>query len=901
MISNTAYGNQYDVAKKPTKSRSMSVYSNLTHKRKTKKDAAARKKAEYLASLPKHPLKRILYRLHPKRVAAYWFSKKGLFMALKIIGVTILLCVLTVGGLFAYYRKDLDSIRPGELAKRVQTTVTKYLDRNGNLLWEDKGTGNYKLVVDGADINKYMKEATVAIEDKDFYNHGGISVSGIFRSLINNTSGGSTQGGSTLTQQLVKQVFFADQASERGLNGVPRKIKEMILAIEVERMYNKEQILDLYLNESPYGGPRNGVESSAQTYFGISSKDLTLPEAALLAAIPNNPNVYDPYNITGNAALVERQHKVLDNMTEQGYITAAQSADAKKFPILDIIKPQVDQYANVKAPHFVQMVKSELEQKLGKTTVGQGGLTITTTLDLRIQNKVESAMTDLFAGKDGYITPAYGGFNDGAATVEDNATGQILALDGSRDYNYQGFGQDNAAMAYLQPGSSIKPLVYAQLFSQQPAGQPNFGSGTILTDVNIDNLYGAPLQNDDQKFLGNVTIRNSLAQSRNIPAVKAMIVAGQQPTLATIRAMGDTNYCTQGQEAQVGLSAAIGGCGTRQVDHVNAYASLARGGVYKPWATILKVTNSQGETIDQWKDSSKQVLDPQATYIVSDILTDNNARKPLFGSITTGLSYGNTGIKTSTKTGTSNIGNHPKDVWMMTYSPVVSMGVWLGNQDSRPLTNGNSTMPGPIIDQVMRYVHQDIYGPAGTWKPGDWLTKPAGIQTINGELYPSWYNKTQGQSTSSMNFDKVSKKKATSCTPDGAITAVNVTKTTDPVTKKDVYIAPDGYDSTTDDNVHKCDDVKPTASGISVTGTGTTKTINVSVTAGTNPLQQLEIKVGGTIVATIPVTTSGTYPSTYTFTTGSTPQTVTATVTDSVYYTSVVTRDGISASTSDGP
>lgn len=866
----------------------MNVYSNLTHKRKTKKDAASRKKAEYLASLPKHPLKRILYRLHPKRVAAYWFSKKGLFMGLKILGVGVLLLALLVGGLFAYYRKDLDSIQPGELAKRVQTTVTKYLDRNGNLLWEDQGDGDYKLVVNGSDINNYMKQATVAIEDKDFYKHGGISVSGILRSLINNANGGSTQGGSTLTQQLVKQVFFADQASDRGLSGVPRKIKEAILAVEVERMYNKEQILDLYLNESPYGGRRNGVESGAQTYFGIASKDLTLPEASLLAAIPNNPTVYDPYNTAGNAALIERQHKVLDSMVDQGYITAAQAADAKKFPVLDSLKPEAAQYQNVKAPHFVQMVKTELEQKLGKATVGQGGLTITTTLDLRVQGVLESAMTNLFAGKDGYITPKYGGFNDGAATVEDNATGQIIALDGSRDYNYPGFGQNNAAIAYLQPGSSVKPLVYAQLFSQQPAGQQNYGSGSILKDENIDALYGAPLQNDDQKFLGDVTIRSSLATSRNIPAVKAMSIAGEAKTLATIRAMGDTNYCTQGQETQVGLSAAIGGCGTRQIDHVNAFASLARGGVYKPQTTVLNVTNSQGVTIDKWQDSSTQVLDPQATYIVSDILSDNNARKPLFGSITQGLSYGNTGIKTATKTGTSNLGDHPKDVWMMTYSPVVSMGVWLGNQDGAPLTNGNSTMPGPIIDAVMRYVHLDIYGKDGRWKPNDWIAKPAGIQTINNELYPSWYNPNQGKSTTKMTFDKVSKFKATSCTPASAQVSLDVTQSTDPITKKPIFVAPSGYDATQDDNAHNCSDVQPSVSGITITGNGATKTISATATAGTHTLQQLELKVGDTVIGTIPITSNGNYSATYTFT-STTAQTITATVTDNVDYTASTT------------
>jgi membrane peptidoglycan carboxypeptidase len=875
------------VAKKPTKSRNMSVYSNLTHKRKTKKDTEARKKAEYLASLPKHPVKRILYRLHPKRFWGYWFSKKGAFMALKILGVGILLVVLMTGALFAYYRKDLDAIRPGELAKRVQTTVTKYLDRNGNLLWEDKGDGDYKLVVDGKDINNYMKQATVAIEDKDFYKHGGVSMTGIFRSLVNNANGGSTQGGSTLTQQLVKQVFFADEAQKRGLNGVPRKIKEMILAIEVERMYNKDQILDLYLNESPYGGRRNGVESGAQTYFGKSSKDLTLPEAALLAAIPNQPGLYNPYNIDGHDALIERQHKVLDSMVDQGYITKAQADDAKKYPIIDNLKPEAKLYENIKAPHFVQMVRSDLEAELGKATVGRGGLTITTTLDIRVQNKVEEAMNDMFASR----VPTASGFTNGAATVEDNSTGQIIAMLGSRSFDYPGYGQDNAATAFIQPGSSIKPLVYAQLFAQKPSGQPNYGSGSILSDTKTTFPGNYTPNNADKAFRGNINIRSALATSRNIPAIKAMAVTGVQPAWQTIRDAGDTQYCTQGADAQAGLSSAIGGCGTRQIDHVNAFSTLARGGVYKPHTTVLDVKNSQGETLKKWKDESKQVIDPQVAYILSDILGDANARKPLFGSITTGLSYGNTGLKTASKTGTSDIGgDKAKDLWEMTYSTAVTMGVWLGNPDTTPLKSGNSTLPGPIVDKVMRYVHQDIYGTDGRWKPNDWFTQPAGVQRINNELYPSWFSKDQNKANAKLTFDKVSKKKATSCTPDGAKIEVDVNKTTDPVTKSDVYIAPDGYDATKDDDVHKCDDVKPSVGSISLTSvSGNTYKINVSVVSGTHPLQQVEIRVGDTAIATLPITASGTYSTDYTFTSTS-AQTITANLTDSVFYTASGTK-----------
>lgn len=866
----------------------MSVYSNLTHKRKARRDTESRKKAEYLASLPKHPVKRLLYRMQPKQFFGYWFSKKGGMMALKIAGVGILLMVLTIGALFAYYRKDLDSIRPGEISKRVQTTVTKYLDRNGVVLWEDKGDGDYKLVVDSKDINDYMKNATIAIEDKDFKKHGGISIAGISRSLINNLNGGSVQGGSTLTQQLVKQVFFADEAQDRGLGGVPRKIKEMILSVEVERMYDKDSILSLYLNESPYGGRRNGVESGAQTYFGVSAKDLTLPQAALLAAIPNQPGLYDPYNHLGNPALIERQHKVLDMMVEQNYITKTQADDAKKYPILDNILPATDPYKGIKAPHFVQMVRSQLEKELGKTTVGRGGLTVKTTLDVRIQDKLEESMSAMFASS----TPKFAGFENGAATVEDTQSGQIVAMMGSRDFTYPGFGQDNAATAYIQPGSTIKPLVYAQLFSDQGEGKTQYGSGSVLADDNSMNaIYGATVKNADGKYLGGINIRKSLALSRNIPAIKAMYIAGVDPTLKTIRALGDTNYCTQGADAQAGLSSSIGGCGTRQIDHVNAFASLGRMGVYKPVSTVLEVKNSQSEVIKKYKDESKQVVDPQAAYIVSDILSDDNARAGLYGRNFYGLAI--PGVKTATKTGTSDKGGQPKDIWTMSYSPALTMGVWLGNPDTRVLTNGNSSIPAKIIGQVLEYAHKEVYASEAKWSPangGNWFTRPTGIQTISGELFPSWYNKNKAQAGTKMTFDKVSKKKATDCTPEGARIEITVQKFTDPISKKDSFTTTDGYDATADDNVHACGDAKPAIGNITVSTKKGGGPLEVDVVAGKNPLQQVEIKIGSTVIASLPASASGTYKTTYT-PTASGPQTVTVTVTDSVFYTAAKSEE----------
>ena len=805
-------------------------------------------------------------------------------MALKIVGVMILLLGLLVGGLFAYFRKDLDQIRPGEIDKRVQSTVTKYYDRNDVLLWEDTGGGNYKLVVDSKDLGDNLKKATVAIEDRDFFKHSGVSFTGTVRAALNNLVGGEVQGGSTLTQQLVKQVFFADEAGDRGLGGIPRKIKELILAIEIERMYDKDQILALYLNESPYGGPRNGAESGAQAYFGKPAKDLTLAEAALLAAIPQNPTRYNPYVVAGHEGLINRQHEVLNAMREVGYITQKEADEAKKVPILDTLKSEADYYEGVKAPHFVQMVRAQLEAELGKATVGKGGLIVKTTLDIRIQDKLEEAMKAMFDSP----TPNLFGFTNGAATVEDTQTGQIVALMGSRDFRYEGFGQDNATTAFIQPGSSVKSLVYSQLFEQKPTGSQNYGSGSFLVDENIDQYYGSKLQNADRTFQGAKTIRHSLATSRNIPAVKAMMIneaAKKGSTLDTIHALGATSYCTDGADQQATWSLAIGGCGIKQVDLVNAYASLARGGVYKPQATVLEVKNSSGEVLKKWSDTAgKQVISPQSAYVIDDILTDVNASSALGNFAAKNIP----GVKTATKTGTSDKGGNSKDLWMLSYSPVLAMGVWLGNPDTTILKQGTSSAGSPIVAKVMEFAHKEVYAQDGRWKSGDWFTQPAGIQRVGNEVYPSWWNKTQGQTNAKLMFDKVSKRKATACTPEGAKIEFDVVKTTDPITKKDAYSnVPDGYDSKEDDNAHNCSDTPPSLpASVTITPAGpNTWTIKVTPSAGspfTLGSDSVTIAVGGNAL-TVSVS-GGVYQASYTGTVSPSGD-IDIKVTDSGYYT----------------
>ncbi len=850
----------------------------MSQKRKTKKDAEARRRAEYLATLPKHPVKRFFYRMHPKRFWAYWFSKRGGMMALKITGVAVLLIALFVGGLFAYFRKDLDQIRPGEIDKRVQSTITTYLDRNGQVLWEDKGGGNYKLVVKSDELSDNLKKATVAIEDRDFFQHSGVSLSGTTRAVFNNFTGGEVQGGSTLTQQLVKQVFFADEAGDRGLGGIPRKIKELILAIEIERMYDKDQILTLYLNESPYGGPRNGAESGAQAYFGKSAKDLTLAEASLLAAIPQNPAVYNPYNIAGHEGLIARQHLVLNAMKDVGYITQAQYDEAIAVPILDSLKPQTSQYENIRAPHFVQMVRAELEKELGTATVGRGGLTVKTTLDLRIQDAAEKAIDDMFASS----TPAIAGFSNGAATVEDTQTGQIVALVGSRDFTYEGYGQDNAATAYIQPGSTVKGLVYAELFQQKPEGQQNYGSGSILVDEPIDSIYGAKLQNADRTYRGSVTIRTSLATSRNVPAVKAMVInenAEKGSTIEEIREMGAKSYCSVGSDQQAGLSAAIGGCGVKQVDLVNAYASLARMGVYKDQATVLEVKNSTGEVLKKWSDSEgKRIIDQQAAFIIADILSDPAASASLGNYAAKNIP----GVKTATKTGTSDKGGNAKDLWMMSYSPVLTMGVWLGNPDTTILKKGTSSLGSPIIASTMKAAH-DIYAADGQYKANQWYTQPSGMQRVGKEIYPSWWSKSQGQTNAKLTFDRVSRKKATDCTPPGARVEVDVLKTVDPVTKKNSFgNVPDGYNANEEDDVHVCGEAGPTISSASISG----NSVSFTVTAGVFSVD----KSGVTVTANgSPCTVNGSGGA-YTATCNAgISGSATITVRDSGYYTTTAT------------
>ncbi|MDO5480978.1 MAG: transglycosylase domain-containing protein [Candidatus Saccharibacteria bacterium] len=829
--------------KRSSSNRSMDTYSSLVYKSKVKADKKARKRADDLADLPKNPVKRFFARLHPKRVFRFIFSMRGVKFFLKCGLALFLLAIIAIGGLFLYYKKDLDAIKLEDL--QVADTVNTYLDRNGEVLWEDKGDGDYRLVVEGDQISTYMRQATVAIEDKNFYNHMGVDLWATIRAAIFTVAGKGVQGGSTLTQQLIKQVYFSDESKDRTVTGIPRKIKEAILSLEIEKMYDKEELITMYLNESPYGGRRNGVESAAQTYFGKSAKDLTLAESALLAAIPNNPAVLNPYNIEANQALIERQHKVLNSMVEMEYITQEQADEAKSIAVLDTIKPEVDQYENIKAPHFVLAVKDYLEDKYGVKTMRSGGYMIKTTLDYNAQKMAEAAVA---AGAE--MRNLNGSDNIAMASV-DVETSQVIAMVGSVDWNVPGYGEVNAATALLEPGSTIKPVLDYGPLMMQRTGQ-NYAPGTILKDENIDAIYCAgytgscKLRNYTGAFYGNVTIRKALANSLNIPAVKALYINGIENSLEVAHNLGEKSYCADAGSAG-GLSIAIGsGCNIRLVEHANTYASISRGGTYKDIAYILELKNSAGEVIESWQDSEgTRVYDEQVAYMVSNILGDAAARNLVFGSMATSYGFKVPNVWTASKTGTTTTANssQTKDSLMISYSPVVSTVVWNGNHDGSALWNSSNDLVRRVINNYMSDVHLNLYEPAGRWTKNQEPVRPEGITIANGDIWPSWYNaRNSGMAVVKLTFNKYTKMLASECTPADQKITIDATKMLDPITNKEVWTVPDGYNRDKEDD---CSYKTPTVNIVS-DGTSGLKAI---ISKGSRNITGYSLAVNGVTVA----------------------------------------------------
>lgn len=870
--------------------KTIKVNRSLAERLGAQKNAKANRKAERLAGLPKGRIKRLFAHLEPRRMYKYWFSRDGGIMALKIMGVGLIAGFLLLVGLFAYFRKDLPNLR--DINGDQFGGSIRYFDRTGQtLLWEDYDAMK-RIPVSQDGQNQFMRDATVAIEDKDFFKHGGFDVRGILRAGVSNLVGkGGKQGGSTITQQLVKltQNWTQDRS-------YTRKAKELILSVELERSYSKQEILAGYLDTAPYGNVQYGVEAATRDYFQKSAKDLTLDEAAFLAAIPQSPSFYSPYGAyykanpeESSTALVDRQKYILNLMYDQKMITKDQRDEAKKVDTLAKVKEQPqNKYAGIKAPWFVLAAKKQLEEQRGGIDSAKvGGWTVTTTLDLEKQTIAEEQVAK------GLTQVKRQGGDVAAFAAEDVKTGQMVALVGGTDFNNPEFGKFNYATSPLPPGSSYKPYDYATLIDTKP----NVGAGSVIYDsqgpINGGDAGSYPCTNkkrprDDPNgsgfclydydfyFPGPLTIRYALGGSRNVPAVKAMLMAGVEKTIATSEKLGlKSGYkCFSDEqntkEAPCYLSSAIGDGAFLHLDeHVHGYSSLSRNGVNVPQTYILKITNSSGKTISEWKQTKgTQVVKPDTAYIITDMLQDPNASYFSAGS----KPHRYKSWKFAMKTGTTN---DAKDAWMMGYSTQYAAGVWVGYHTREKAMSGSmETMTKPIWQGWMQRAHESI--PAKDWE------KPAGIQSLpafvvksrpsnrtagavlpspSNDIYPSWYKATQ-KSASEQIIDKVSGKLATSCTPEAAKEKTSGASANQFSVDTVFGNGSSGADTNDKDDVHQCSDVKPSVA-LNITSSGGSYLLSVNVTAGTHPISsekftgKVNYIVDGQIVQTFDITGAG--------------------------------------------
>lgn len=579
---------------------------------------------------------------------------KGSLIKNLILGAVALLLfgglVLFVG--YLWIKQTLPT--PEDILNSDVAQSTKIYDRTGEHLLYEIAENEKRTIVPIEQIPQSLINATITAEDRQFYNHNGINYLSIVRSIYEDIKCGcKAQGASTLTQQMVRNVILTLDKT------AIRKIKEILLSYAVEEKFTKEEILGLYLNQIGYGGANYGVQSASQAYFSKNVQDLTLAESATLAAMPKQPSRYlrDP------ELLKARRDWVLTNMEELGYATHDEVAVA-----LATETPVVAKLGNITAPHFVLWVKDQLETTYTEREVETGGLNVITTLDYDKQMAAEAAVTANVAAK-GEIY----GFNNAGLLAIDPKTGQVLAMVGSADYfNDEIQGQVNVTEQPLQPGSSMKPLIYAA--SWEKGYTPN----TILWDVDtVMPTETGPYNphNYDNGEHGYVTMRKALQGSLNIPAVKAMYLVGVDNAITFLQRMG---YTTLEDRSRFGLSLVLGGGEVTMVDHLRAYGTLANNGKQQTTTGILKVTNSTGETLEEWKSeehAGTQIIDANIANTVSNVLSDNNARSYVFG-VNSALQLGSRPV--AAKTGTTSDFN---DAWTMGYTPSLAAGVWVGNTD----------------------------------------------------------------------------------------------------------------------------------------------------------------------------------------------------------------------------
>jgi penicillin-binding protein 1C len=594
------------------------------------------------------------------------------------IGVTILFFFIPY---IAY--QWLDSLpNPKLLVRRDLEVSTKIFDRNGALLYEFY-TDQNRTPIPFAEIPKYMKEATIAIEDRDFYHHSGFSIKGMVRAVREISVKGQVQGGSTITQQLIKSALLSPEIK------LSRKVKEIVLAFWAERMYNKEQILEMYLNQVPYGGTAWGIESAGRTYFGKSVKDLTLAESALIAGLPAAPTEYSPFGTHPEKAF-QRQAEVLRRMVEDNYITKAEAEKAFAEPV-HFVAPRIA----IRAPHFVMYVKDLLEKKYGPRLVEHGGLRVVTSLDVTLQEKAQDIVSQQITGL------ARLNVGNGAALVTNPKTGEILAMIGSKNYfDVASEGNVNLVTSFRQPGSSIKVVTYAL------ALENGFTAASIIDDSPV--VYSIPGSvpyapvNYDSRFHGPTPLRYALANSYNIPAVKLAAKLGVPAIVDKGRMMGIESWT---DDSRYGLSITLGAAETTLLDMSKVFGTLANEGKRIDLMPILEVTDYTGKVYEKNKPKKGiQAIKPEVAWIMSSILADNTARTAAFGPNSALVIQGKT---VSVKTGTSN---DKRDNWTIGYTPSYVVTTWVGNNNNAPMNpylSSGITGAAPIWHDIFTELLKD--------------------------------------------------------------------------------------------------------------------------------------------------------------------------------------------------
>ena len=640
----------------------------------------------------------------PARKFKFKFNlKKTLTWIFRLFAVGIFAAAM----LFLYYAKDLPD--PNKLLDRQVPESTKIFARDNSLLYEIHG--EYKRTLVNLDqISQNLKNATVAVEDKDFYNHGGISFTGIARAImVDILAGKKSQGGSTITQQFVKKSILTDDKSW------DRKIRELILAVAIDSRFSKEDILKFYLNEIPYGRNAYGIEAASQSYFNKSAKDLSLAESAYLAAMPQAPTFYNPFG-PNRTNLDNRKNTILYLMRQQGYITDEQKKQAENEKV-NFSKITT----GIKAPHFVLWVQDYLANKFGEKTLEQGGLKIYTTLDPRLQEIAETAVKNGVEKN----SKKYNANNAGLVAI-DPKTGQILAMVGSKDY----FGDPepagctpgknctfepnvNVALSQRQPGSSFKPYVYGTAFKKEYGFSPASMLVDVVTDFGTYNGKAYIPGNYNGQSYGPVSMRKAMAGSLNIPAVKTLALVGVENAVQTARDLGITSPLSN-----CGLSLVLGGCEVRLVDHVAAMSVIANAGVKNDKTPILKIVDKENNTIEEYRNKPQSVFDPQAAYEIISIMTDNDARSYVFG-VNSPLILSDRPV--AAKTGTTQ---NWRDGWTLGFTPSLAAGVWSGNN------NGELLKKGAYGVLVAAPIWREFMTEALKGTPAEDFPVPPGIQKI---------------------------------------------------------------------------------------------------------------------------------------------------------------------------